>query len=157
VTESERFRAALEKIARLPAAKAAGEIARTALLEAELTSEENPEAIQVLIQKLKRTIMTTTDKLLQWKPQQCSFDELLELRAAARLLRAEFAAQKLDHPHWLPKAESDLDNEIKVRAQTERLRQLGELKKERESLRVVEERKVGLDRQIATFEAALHQ
>jgi hypothetical protein len=157
VTESERFRSALEKIARLPASKAAGEIARTALLEAELTSEENPEAIQVLIHKLKRTTMTTTDKLLQWKPQQCSFDELLELRAAARSLRAEYAAHQLDHPHWLPKAESDLDNEINGRAQSERLRLLCELKKEREALRVVEERKVGLDQQIATFEAALHQ
>jgi hypothetical protein len=157
VTESERFRAALEKIARLPAAKVAGEIARTALLEAELTPEENPEAIQVLIHKLKRTTMTTTDKLLQWKPQQCSFDELLELRAAARSLRAEYAAHQLDHPHWLPNAESDLDNEINGRAQSERLRLLCELKKEREALRVVEERKVGLDQQIATFEAALHQ
>jgi hypothetical protein len=157
VTGSERFRAALEKIARLPAGAAASEIARTALLEAELTSEENPEAIQVLIQKLKRTNMTTTDKLLQWKPQQCSFDELLELRAAARLLRAEYAAQQLDHPHWLPQAELDLDHEINGRAQSERLRQLCELKKEREALRVVEERKVGLDQQIATFEAALHQ
>ena len=147
MTESERFRAALEKIARLPASKAAGEIARTALLEAELTSEENPDAIQVLIQKLKRTNMTTTDKLLQWKPHQCSFDELLELRAAARSLRAEYTAHQLDHPHWLPKAESDLDNEIGGRAQRERLRQLCELK----------ERKAGLDQQIATFEAALHQ
>jgi hypothetical protein len=50
-----------------------------------------------------------------------------------------------------------LDNEIKGRAQSERLRQLCELKKERDALRVVEERKVGLDQQIATFEAALHQ
>jgi hypothetical protein len=157
VTESERFRAALEKIARLPAAKVAGEIARTALLEAELTSEENPEAIQVLIQKFKRTTMTTTDKLLQWRPQQCSFDELMELRAAARSLRAEYAAHQLDHPHWLLKAELDLDNEIGGRAQSERLRQLCELKKERDALRVAEERKLGLDQQIATFEAALHQ
>ena len=154
--ESARFRLALEDIARIPTGEA-GKIARAALLEAELTSEENPDAIQVLIQKLKRTAMTTTEKLLQWKPQQCSFDELLELRAAARSLRAEYAAHQLDHPHWLPKAELDLDNEINARGQSERLRMLCELKKERDSLRVVEERKVGLDQQIATFEAALHQ
>lgn len=149
--ESERFRAALEEIARLPAnyeaGDEAGKIARAALLEAELTSEENPDAIQVLISKLKRTSMTTTEKLLQWKPQQCSFDELLELRGAARSLRAEYHAHQLEHPYWLPKAESELDNEINSRAQTERLRLLCELKKER----------VGLDQQIATFEATLHQ
>jgi hypothetical protein len=156
VTESERFRVALEQIACLDRSGEAVKIARAALQDAELM-EENPDAIQVLIQKLKRTTMTTTEKLLQWKPQQCSFDELLELRAAARSLRAEYAAHHLDAPQWLPKAESDLDNEINVRGQSERLRVLCELKKEREALRVVEERKMGLDQQIATFEAALHQ
>ena len=150
MTESERFRTALEKIADLPPrgpGDVAGEIARATLLEAELTPQENQEAIQVLIQKLKRTTMTITEKLLQWKPQQCSFDELLELRAAARSLRAEYGAHHLDPPLWLPKAESDLDGEIKARV-------LCDLKKEREALRVVEERKMGLDRQIASFEGS---
>ena len=163
VNDFERLRVALDKIARfshhqLRAADAASEmskIAWDALQEVGTNPGENPEVIEVLIRKLKKTSMTTTEKLQQWNPQQCSFDELLELRAAARALRGEYAAHQLDSPQWLPKAESYLDDEIELRGQSKRLRALGELKKEREALRAVEERKTGLDQQIAHYEAAL--
>jgi hypothetical protein len=159
----ERYRIALEKIEgfhrqQVWAGDAASEmsrIAREALQDVGTTYRENPEAIEVLIRKLKKTSMTTTEKLQQWNPQQCSFDELLELRAAARALRAEYAAHHLDSPHWLPQAESYLDEEIEQRGQSKRLRALSELKKEREALCAIEERKIGLDQQIASFEALL--
>jgi hypothetical protein len=163
VNDFERLRAALEKVARFPhpptstgdAANEMSKIAWAALQEVGTNPGENPEAISALIQKLRKTTMTTTEKLQQWNPQQCSFDELLELRAAARALRSEYAAHRLDSPQWLPKAELYLDDEIELRGQSKRLRALGELKKEREALRAVEERKLGLDEQIASFEAAL--
>jgi hypothetical protein len=163
VSDYDRFRIALDSIARLSkqqiraedAASEMSKIACEALQEVLLEPVESPEVIAVLIQKLKRTTMTTTEKLQQWNPQQCSFDELLELRAAARALGAEYAAHHLDSPGWLPKAELYLDDEIKLRAESKRLHALSELKKEREALRVLEERRLGLDQQIATFEAAL--
>jgi hypothetical protein len=162
VNDFERFRTALDRIAQLSqqpiddeAAREISKIACAALQDAQSSPGENPEAIEILIQKLKKKTMTTTEKLQQWNPQQCSFDELLELRAAARALEAEYAAHHLDSPQWLPKAESYLDDEIDLRGQSKRLRTLGELKKERDALRAVEERKAGLDQQIASFEASL--
>jgi hypothetical protein len=163
VNDFERLRAALDRIARfsrpqLRAGDAASEMARIAweaLRDVGTNPQENPAVIEGLIRKLKKTTMTTTEKLKQWNPQQCSFDELLELRASARALRAEYAAHQLDSPDWLPKAEAFLDDEIELRGQSKRLRALSELKKEREALRAVEERKMGLDQQIASYEAAL--
>ena len=163
MNDFERYRVALERITRISrqplragdAASEMSKIAWTALQDVGTNPGENPEVIEVLIQKLKKATMTTTEKLQQWNPQQCSFDELLELRAAARALRSEYTAHQLDSPHWLPRAELYLDDEIDLRGQSKRLRALGELKKEREALRAVEERKMGLDLQIASFEAAL--
>src|SRR5450631_1809299 len=114
MNDFERFRIALNRIARLSqqpigAADAASEMSRiacAALQHLGSRAEENPEGIEVLIQKLKKTTMTTTEKLQQWNPQQCSFDELLELRAAARALRTEYGAHHLDSPAWLSKAEA---------------------------------------------------
>jgi hypothetical protein len=129
MSDFERFRVALARIARFSTlrihagdtANEMSKIAYAALQEAPSSSEETREIIEVLIQKLKRTTMTTTEKLQQWNPQQCSLDELLELRAAARALDAEYAVHHLDSPQWLPKAGLHLDDEIYLRGQSKRL------------------------------------
>src|ERR1700753_4213163 len=103
MNDFERLRAALERIARFPhhpvaagdAANEMSKIASAALQEVGTNPGETPKAVDALVQKLKKTTMTTTEKLQQWNPQQCSFDELLELRAAARALRSEYAAHHL--------------------------------------------------------------
>jgi hypothetical protein len=141
VPDSERFRVALERIARLSLqASRAGDvacemskIARSALQDAGArTGDPDLQTIQSLILRLKKQTMTTTERLLQWRPQQCAFDELLELSAAARALRAEYSMRNLDAPAWLPKAESDLDAEICSRSQGERLCLPSEMNKQRE-------------------------
>ena len=141
MSDSERFRGALEKIARLSlqasrtgdVASEMSKIARLALQEAgSATGDEDTTTIQSLILRLKKQTMTTTERLLQWRPQQCAFDELLELSAAARALRTEYSTRNLDAPAWLAKAESDLDAEICARSKGERLRVPSDLNKEQE-------------------------
>jgi hypothetical protein len=85
-----------------------------------------------MIERYKKTIMTTSEWIRQRNPEQCSLEELLEMRAAARALRAEYAAHELDTPEWLPQAESDLDAEIQSQGHFEKLRLRWDLRLEQQ-------------------------
>lgn len=74
--------------------------------------------------------MTISERIRQRNPEQCSLEELLEMRVASRALRAEYTVQNVDAPDWLPKGESDLDAEIQSRSHLEKLRIRWESRKE---------------------------
>jgi len=82
-------------------------------------------------------------------------EELIELRANARAIFAEYEAQKLDKPDWLNNAVNDLDREIAARVRDERARRLSEAKARRSSLKTTEEKRQDLDREIAELEETL--
>lgn len=97
-----------------------------------------------MIEELKNLVVARND-----------LEGLIELRAGARSIHEEYAEHALVAPEWLTKAESILDDEVKVRARDEKLRRLSEAKSRRAALATAEEKRVGLDAEIAMLEEAL--
>jgi hypothetical protein len=84
-----------------------------------------------------------------------NLEELIELRKEARVLSQEYEAQTLQVPEWLKNAATTLDAEIKLRARDEKLRRLNEVKGRRAALATPEEKRAGLDAEIAALEESL--
>ena len=113
----------------------------------------DPPPVQNFPFKKGRTKMLDTLKTLT--VAKYNLEELISLRAEARAMVQEYEAQTLQVPEWLKNAATTLDSEIKLRARDEKLRRLNEVKARRAALATPEEKRAGLDSEIAALEESL--
>lgn len=98
-----------------------------------------------MIEKLKNLVVA-----------RYSIEELIEMRATARMIYEEYTSgQKLNAPDWLSNAVNELDREIADKVRDERLRRLSEVRARRAQLRTTEEKRSEADQEIADLENAL--
>jgi len=107
------------------------------------------------IPKKERRNSTMIETLKTLTVAKYNLEELIELRAEARVLSQEYEAQTLQAPDWLKNASTTLDAEIKLRARDEKRRRLNEAKSRRAALATPEEKRAGLDAEIAALEESL--
>lgn len=99
--------------------------------------------------------METIDQLKTFSADRLSLDELLMLRASARLLRGEYDTQVIPVPEWLDDAERRLARELFLRRQDELEKQLREARNARAAVATPDEKRNRLDETIARLEKLL--
>lgn len=87
--------------------------------------------------------------------ERYTVDELIELRAGARVLELEYQAANYEVPEWLKERTVMLDAEIKrLRADTMRKR-VRELVAQKSALRTADEKRADVDAELARLQAEL--
>lgn len=99
--------------------------------------------------------MESLNKLKTFSADSLSLDELLSLRATARLLRGEYELQVIPLPEWLEDAERRLNRELYLRRQDELEKRLREARNARAAIATPDEKRGRLDEQIASLERLL--
>ena len=99
--------------------------------------------------------MESIDALKTFSADRLSLDELLMLRATARVLRSEYGTQVIPAPEWLEDAERRLNRELYLRRQDELEKQLREARNARAAIATPDEKRGRLDDQIAALEKLL--
>jgi hypothetical protein len=99
-----------------------------------------PTGGETMLEKLKNLTATLALK--------GAVDALVELAAFGRSITAEYEAQKLPVPEWLPKNLKALSREIAARWKADRAAQLAAAEKELEELRSREEKRVAKEAEV---------
>lgn len=82
-------------------------------------------------------------------------EELIALRAEARLLENEYATQEVSAPAWLSEASASIEAEMHLRIIDEKKRKLQECRAMRTALATPEEKRDRLDKEIASLLAEI--
>jgi hypothetical protein len=91
-------------------------------------------------------------QLKSFEPNRLDVDEVVSLSAYAKILRAEYEAQKVEVPEWLDPKMADLSKAIKKLYADRVAAELKETRARRLNLNTVQETKEDLDRRIAKLE-----
>lgn len=96
--------------------------------------------------------MESIRALKNFSADSLSVDELMMLRATARLLRSEYGQQVIPVPEWLEDAERRLNRELYLRRQDELEKELKEARQARAAIATPDEKRNRLDQKIQELE-----